>query len=73
MPPPSAPPGFVTWSMPKRNPKIVFKDYNPNQLLLLSSSLEDFISPNHPVRVVIQVIDSIDIDPLLTKYRGEGC
>lgn len=73
MPPPSATPGFVTWSMHNRNSKIVFKDYNPNQLLLLPPSLEDFIDPNHPVRVVNRVIDTIDIDPLVTKYKGGGC
>ncbi len=53
--------------------KIVFKDYNPNQLLLLPPSLEDFIDPNHPVRVVNQVIDTIDLDPLIAKYTGGGC
>jgi len=58
--------------MQKHNSKIVFKDYNPNQLLLLPPSLEDFIDPNHPVRVVNQVIDTIDLDPLLAKYKGGG-
>jgi len=58
--------------MQKHNSKIVFKDYNPNQLLLLPPSLEDFIDPNHPVRVVNQVIDTIDFDPLLAKYKGGG-
>jgi transposase len=53
--------------------KIVFKDYSPNQILLLPPSLEDMIDPNHPVRVVNQVIDSLDIDPLIKKYQGGGC
>ena len=56
-----------------RNSKIVFKDYNPNQLLLLPPLLEDFIDPNHPVRLVNQVIDTIDLDPLIAKYKGGGC
>jgi transposase len=30
------------------------------------------IPVNHPVRVVSQVIDSIDLDPLLKKYKGGG-
>jgi transposase len=30
------------------------------------------IDPNHPVRAVNQVIDSLDIDPLLKKYKGGG-
>ena len=53
--------------------KVVFKDYSPNQILLLPPSLEEMIDPNHPVRVVNQVIDSLDIDALIRKYKGGGC
>jgi transposase len=53
--------------------KVVFKDYSPNQILLLPPSLEEMIDPNHPVRVVNQVIDSIDLDAILKKYKGGGC
>ncbi len=31
------------------------------------------IDPNHPVRVVNQVIDSLNIDFLIKKYKGGGC
>jgi transposase len=31
------------------------------------------IDPNHPVRVVNQVIDNLDIDALISKYKGGGC
>ena len=27
---------------------------------------------NHPVRIVNQVIDKIDVDPLLKKFKGRG-
>jgi transposase len=53
--------------------KVVFKDYSPNQILLLPPSLEEMIDPNHPIRVVNQVIDSLDIDTLTRKYKGGGC
>jgi len=53
--------------------KVVFKDYSPNQILLLPPSLEEMIDPNHAVRVVNQVIDSLDIDLLVEKYKGGGC
>jgi len=53
--------------------KVVFKDYSPNQILLLPPSLEEMIDPNHPVRVVNQVIDNLDIDALIRKYKGGGC
>jgi transposase len=53
--------------------KVVFKDYSPTQNLLLPPSLEEIIDPHHPVRVVNQVIDSLDIDLLINKYKGGGC
>lgn len=53
--------------------KVVFKDYNFNQNLLLPPSLEELIAPNHPVRVVNQVVDNLDLDPILAKYAGGGC
>jgi transposase len=59
--------------MQKRRSKVIFKDYSPNQIFLLPPSLEDMIDPNHPVRVVNQVIDNLDIDTLIRKYQGGGC
>jgi transposase len=53
--------------------KVVFKDYSPSQILLLPPSLEEMIEPNHPVRVVNQVIDTLDLDLLIKKYKGGGC
>jgi transposase len=53
--------------------KVVFKDYNFNQNLLLPPSLEELIDPNHPVRVVNQVVDNLNLDPILDKYDGGGC
>ena len=52
--------------------KVVFKDYNPKQNMLLPPSLDELIDGNHPVRVVNQVIDHIDIDPLIKKFKGGG-
>ncbi len=42
-------------------------------MMLLPPSLEDMIPENHPVRLVNQVLDTIDIDPLLSKYKAGGC
>ena len=53
--------------------KLVFKDYNINQNLLLPPSLEELIDPNHPVRVVNQVVDNLNLDLILAKYEGGGC
>ncbi|MGB3183597.1 MAG: IS1182 family transposase, partial [Cyclobacteriaceae bacterium] len=52
--------------------KIVFKDYNPKQIMLLPLSLEELIEADHPVRVVNEVVDRIDIAPLLTGYKPGG-
>jgi transposase len=53
--------------------KIVFKDYCPKQNLLLPPSLGELIDPNHPVRIVNQVIDNLDIEPIIKNYKGGGC
>jgi transposase len=58
--------------MKKRNSKVVFKDYSPNQLMLLPPSLEELIEPNHPVRIVNRVIETINADSLLNQYKGGG-
>lgn len=55
-----------------RKSKVVFKNYTPNQILLLPPSIEEMIEANHPVRVVNQVIDSINLDALLKKYKSGG-
>ena len=52
--------------------KVVFKNYTPNQVMMLPPSLEELIDKNHPVRIVNQVVDRIDIDPLLKKFKGGG-
>ena len=40
--------------------------------MMFPPSLEELIDKNHPVRIVNQVIDRIDIDPLLKKFKGGG-
>ena len=49
-----------------------FKHYNQRQTTLLPYSFDDFISEKHPVRVVDQVVESINIQPLLKAYSKEG-
>lgn len=54
------------------NSNIVFKDYTNNQVMLLPPSLEELIDSNHPVRVVNDVIERIDVGPLLKSYKPGG-
>ena len=50
----------------------IFKSYYQNQVYLFPPSLEDMIDINHPVRVVSEVIDRIDMDIIIKKYKGGG-
>ncbi len=52
--------------------KVKFKEYDCNQIMLLPPSLDELISSNHPVRVVNDIIDQIDLQLLLDKYKGGG-
>lgn len=52
--------------------KPVFKQYSPQQAFLLPPSLDELIEANHPVRVVSEVIDGIDLKPLYAQYKGGG-
>jgi transposase len=59
-----------TFGMASR--KVVFKHYDPGQAMLLPPSLEELIDKTHAVRVVGDVIDRIDIEPLLETFKGGG-
>lgn len=49
-----------------------FKSYSPQQALLLPPSLEELIGANHLVRVVNEVVESMDISGLINLYSGGG-
>ena len=59
-------------NMSKRKTRVTFKSYTPNQALLLPPSLEELIEADHPVRVVNDVIERIDLKELLKEYPGGG-
>jgi len=58
--------------MSKRRSKATFKPYDPDQMSLLPPSLDELIADNHVVRVVRDVIDRIEIDAIIKKYKGGG-
>jgi len=49
-----------------------FKSYSPKQGLLLPPSLEELIGAKHLVRVVEEVVESMDISDLINLYAGGG-
>lgn len=55
-----------------RKRKVVFKRYEQNQPMLLPPSYEDLVPENHPVRVVNEVIERIEIGALERSYKGGG-
>jgi transposase len=56
--------------MPLKRP--VFKPYNQQQILALPPTLEELIPQAHPVRVVNEVINKLNIEPLLEAYNIRG-
>lgn len=50
----------------------VFKPYNQQQILALPPALEELIPKGHPVRIVNEVINKLDIEPLLKAYHIRG-
>ncbi|MDZ7645686.1 MAG: transposase [Cytophagales bacterium] len=58
--------------MAKVKTSVIFKQYQQQQVLLLPPSLDELISPKHLVRVVNQVVESMDISDLINLYEGGG-
>ena len=58
--------------MTKIKTSIVFKAYHQQQGLLLPPLLDEFIPEKHLVRVVNQVVESMDIGDLINTYQGGG-
>jgi transposase len=56
----------------KKKAKPVFKRYVQNQPMLIPPSYDDLVPANHPVRVVNEVIERIDISGLESSYKGGG-
>ena len=50
----------------------VFKPYDQGQILALPPSLEELIPKDHPVRIVNEVINQLNIEPLLKAYHIRG-
>ena len=50
----------------------IFKPYLQNQPMLLPPNLDEMIPPGHIVRVVNNITDVINIQPLIKQYKGGG-
>lgn len=52
--------------------KVIFKEFSGIQPTLFPQNILDKIAPNHPVRLVNEVVDNLDISNLISKYKGGG-
>lgn len=52
--------------------KVVFKSNNQRQGMLLPPDLNDMIAANHPVRVVDDILEKVDITSLIKLYKPGG-
>lgn len=58
--------------MAKIKTSVVFKQYSPAQNFLLPPSLDELIGQTHLVRVVNQVVETMNISSLINQYEGGG-
>jgi transposase len=50
----------------------IFREYSQCQGLLLPPSLEEFVPDDHEARIINEVVDAMNLSPLLAKYEGGG-
>lgn len=49
-----------------------FKPYHQDQRIMLPPTLEELVPKDHPVRIVNEVINSVNLEPLLKAYHIKG-
>lgn len=49
-----------------------FRDYNPSQMLLMAPSLDEWLPSQHLARFISDVVDELDLSPLLRRFRDNG-
>ena len=50
----------------------IFREYSQCKGLLLPPSLDEFVPQDHEARIVNEVVDTMDLSPLFTRYEGGG-
>jgi transposase len=51
---------------------IQFKPLTASQNVLFPSRLDEKIPKNHPVRLISQIVDNLDLDDIFSTYKGGG-
>jgi len=52
--------------------KPVFKEYIQGQNTIFPDSIDSYIPKNHIVRLVSEIVDKLDISPIMATYKGGG-
>jgi transposase len=50
----------------------IFREYSQSQGFLFPPLLDQFVPENHEARIVNDVVDTMDLSPLLAEYEGGG-
>lgn len=56
----------------KSHNKVTFKEYNQHQMWLLPPSLGELLGPYHIARLVNDIIEGMELEPILNTYEGGG-
>lgn len=50
----------------------IFKEYSQSQAFLLPPSLDEFVPEGHEAGIINDVVDIMDLSPLLVRYEDGG-
>jgi hypothetical protein len=51
---------------------VIFKKYRRSQKLLLGPSLDKSVPEDGEISLINEVVNALDLLPLLTRYEGDG-
>ena len=64
-------PGFGAWNGEFFGMNKTFRPYSPNQILLLPPALQDWLPKDHLVYTLSDIVDSLDLSPIISHYEQE--
>ena len=50
----------------------IFREYSQSQGFPLPPSSDEFVPENHEARIINDVVNTMDLSPLLARYEGGG-
>src|SRR5688500_12320320 len=70
--PPSRFPGGPLMEKPTCPMEKTYRPYDPDQLFLLPPALQDWVPEGHLVHFLSDVVDALDLNPILVRYEREA-